>query len=152
MHYLSKRSTMSFEDAVAAARQALKRHQLAILAEIDLGEALRRELGVGSRPYLIFSACSPRLAHRAIELDSEIGSILLCNVVVHEHGDGRVEICAADPLTTIGTINHVELISIALELQLLVQRVVDDIEPFPRLQRGFSNSEEAGRQFAHEST
>jgi uncharacterized protein (DUF302 family) len=151
MHYLSKRSTMSFEEAVAATRRALKRHHLAILAEIDLGAALKRELAVGSRRYLIFSACSPRLAHRAIELDSEIASILLCNVVVHEQGDDRVEICAADPLATIGTINHVELISIAQELQFLVQQAIDDIEPFPRLQRGFRNSEEAGRQFAHES-
>jgi uncharacterized protein (DUF302 family) len=142
---------MSFEEAVAATRQALKRRHLAILAEIDLGEALKRELALGSRSYLIFSACSPRLAHRAIELDSEIASILLCNVVVHEHGDDRVEICAADPLAAIGTINHVELISIAQELQFLVQQAIDDIEPFPRLRHGFRNSQEAGRQLAHES-
>ncbi len=56
MHYLSKRSTMSFEEAVAATRQALKRRHLAILTEIDLREALKRELAVGSRSYLIFSA------------------------------------------------------------------------------------------------
>jgi uncharacterized protein (DUF302 family) len=150
MHYLSKCLTMNFGDAVAATREVLKRRHLAIFAEIDLGKAMRRELAVDSQPYFMFSACSVPLAHRAIQLDSEIGSILLCNLVVQEHADGRVEISAADPLTTIGTINHVELMAIAQELQSLVQQIIDDIEPFPRPSLDFANSEEADRQFAHE--
>jgi uncharacterized protein (DUF302 family) len=146
MHFLSKCLTMTFGDAVAATREALKRRRLAVLAQIDLGTALRRELAVDSRPYFIFSV---PLTRRAIQLDSEIGSLLLCNLVVQEDANGRVEISAADPLTTIGTINHVELTAIAQELQSLVQQVIDDIEPFPRLSRDFSNTEEADRQFAH---
>jgi uncharacterized protein (DUF302 family) len=149
MHYLSKCLTMSFSDAVAATREALKRRHLAVFAEIDLGKALRRELAVDSYPYLIFSACNVPLTRRAIQLDSEIGSILLCNLVVQAHPNGRVEISAADPLTTIGSINHVELLAIAQELQSLVQQAIDDIEPFPERSHDFGNSEEAGRQFAH---
>ncbi len=119
MNYLSKGVAMSFEGATAATKEALKRHRLAILAEIDLGNVLRKELAVNSGRYAILSACSPPLAHRGIELDSEVGPTLLCNVAVQEHGDGRVEISVADPLATIGTINHVELIWVARELQSL---------------------------------
>jgi uncharacterized protein (DUF302 family) len=52
---------MSFDEAVATTREALKRYHLAILAEIDLSKVLRRHLAVDSRPYIILCACSPRL-------------------------------------------------------------------------------------------
>lgn len=149
MHFLSKSVTMSFEDAVAATKEAVKRCHLAILAEIDLSNILKKELAVDSRPYLILSAFSPPLAHRAIELDSEIGAILLSNVVIQDYGDGRVEISAADPLATIGTINHVGLLCIAQELQSLVQQVIDDIEPLPKLQRGSRDYEKVERTARH---
>jgi uncharacterized protein (DUF302 family) len=129
MYYFSNSTDMSFDDAVASTREALKRHQFAILAEIDLGKVLRRQLAVDFRPYVIISACSPQLVPQAIEADSGIGSILLCNVVVQQHRDGRVEISVADPAATIGTINNIELISVARKLRFLIQQVIDSISP-----------------------
>lgn len=148
MHYLSKSAAIGFEDAIAATKEALKRQGFAILAEIDLSQALRRELAADSRPYVILSACNLPLAHRAIELDSEVGSLLLYNVAVHDPGGGRVEISAADPLVMIGTINHVELSWIARELQSLVEQVIDGIEPSPKFRRVLRNREETGHQLA----
>jgi uncharacterized protein (DUF302 family) len=145
MHFLFKSITMNFEDAVAATREALKRRHLAILAEIDLRKISKRELAVDSRPYLILSAFSPPLAHQAIKLDRETGSILIFNVTIQERGDGRVEIGAADPLATIGTINHVGLLWIAQELQSVVQHVIDDIEPLPKFRRSFRSESRADR-------
>ena len=97
MYYLSNSTDMSFEEAVALIRDALKRHHFAILAEIDLSKVVRKQLAVDFRPYVIISACSPQSVPQAIEADNEIGSILLCNLVVQQHGDGRVEISVADP-------------------------------------------------------
>ena len=127
MYYFSNSTDMSFDHAVASTRQALKQHHFAIVAEIDLGEVLRRQLAVDFRPYVIISACSPQLVPQTIEADNEIGSILLCNLVVQQHGDGHVEISVADPVATIGTINNIELISIARKLQFLIQQVIDSI-------------------------
>jgi uncharacterized protein (DUF302 family) len=147
MHYFSNSTDMSFEDAVAATKEALKRHHLAILAEIDLRKAFSRHLAVDFRPYLILSACSPQLAYRAIQADDEIGSILPCNVVVQQHRDGRVEISAADPAATIGTINHVDLIRISRDLRTLVQQVIDEVESWPK--SGHALRKEANRELAH---
>ena len=61
--------------------------------------------------------------------------MLLCDVVIQEHSDGCVEISVVDPACTIGTINHVEMISIAQELQSLVRKVMDDIELAPKFHR-----------------
>ncbi len=135
MHFFSTYASMGFADAVAAAKEALKREEFSILAEIDVRQVLKRHLSVDLRPYLILSACSLPLLHRAIKADDAIGSTLLCNVVVQEHSDSCVEISVVDPACTIGTINHVEMISIAQELQSLVRKVMDDIELAPKFHR-----------------
>ena len=129
MYYLSNSTDMSFEEAVALTRDALKRHHFAILAEIHLGKVLRRQLAMDFRPYVIISACSPQLVSQTIEADNLIGSILLCNLVVQQHREGRVEISVADPAATIGTINHIELISVARKLRFMLQQVIDSISP-----------------------
>jgi uncharacterized protein (DUF302 family) len=126
---------MSFVDAVLAAKDALKRQEFSILAEIDMQKVLKEHLSVDLRPYLIVSACSLSLAHRAIRADDASGSMLLCDFAIQEHSDGCVEFSVVDPACTIGAVNHVVLISIAHELQSLVRKVMDDIESAPKFRR-----------------
>lgn len=135
MHFLSTYASMGFADAVATAKEALERQKFSILAEIDIHQVLRKGLSVDLRPYLILSACSLPLAHRAIKADDAIASMAICDVVIQEHNAGCVEISVVDPACTIGTINHVEMISIAQELQSLVRNVMDDIESAPKFHR-----------------
>jgi uncharacterized protein (DUF302 family) len=135
MLFFSTYASRGFVDAVAATKEALKRQKFSILAEIDMRLALRRHLSVDLRPYLIVSACSLPLAHRAIKADDAISSMLLCDVAVQEHGDGCVEISVVDPACTLGTINHVEMISIAQEMHSILRKLMDDIETVPRLDR-----------------
>jgi uncharacterized protein (DUF302 family) len=126
---------MDFPDAVAMTKEVLKRHEFLILAEIDMHKVLKRHLFVDLRPYAILSTCSLPLARRTIKADDAIGSLLLCDVVIQEHSDGCVEITVADPACTIGTINHVVMISIAQELQSMVRMLMDDVETTTRLPR-----------------
>ena len=56
-------------------------------------------------------------------------------MVIQEHRDGCVEISVVDPACTLGTINHVEMISIAQELQSQVRKFMDDIESAPQFHR-----------------
>ena len=135
MHFFSKYINMGFADAVVATKEALQRQNLSILAEIDMHQVLKRHLSVDLRPYLILNACSLPLAHRAIKADDAIGSMLLCNLVIQEHCEGCVEISVVDPACTIGTINHVEMISIAQEMHSILRKLMDDIESVPRLDR-----------------
>ena len=135
MLFFSTYASMGFVDAVAATKEALKRQEFSILAEIDMRQVLRRHLSVDLRPYFILSACSLPLAHWAIKVDDAIGSMLLCNLVIQEHCEGCVEISVVDPACSIGTINHVEMISIALEMHSILRELMDDIESVPRLDR-----------------
>jgi uncharacterized protein (DUF302 family) len=148
MHYLSKYVAMSFQDALVATKEALRRNQFAILAEIDMRKAFRRHLGLEFRPYVIVATCRPQLAERAIEDDDEIGSILLCNLVVQQQKNGGIKISVADPCATIGATNHVDLISIARELRSRVQQAIDDIEPVQKFPGALSDREEPNHELA----
>jgi uncharacterized protein (DUF302 family) len=135
MLFFSTCASMGFVDAVAATKEALKHEEFSILAEIDMRLFLKRHRSVDLRPYVILSACNLPLAHRAIKAGGAIGSMLLCNVAIQEHGDGCVEISVVDPACTIGTINHVEMISIAQEMHSILRKLMDDIKSVPRLDR-----------------
>ncbi len=149
MYYFSKSVTMSFEDAVAATKDALKHHDFSVLAEIDMREAFRKHLALDFRPYLILAACSPQLAHRAIRTDDEIGSMVLSNVVIQQHDDGRVEISAADPFALMGTITHVELVWVTQDIRSVLQRVIDEVEYWPKSRCVLREHEDARPQLGH---
>lgn len=135
MHVFSTYASMAFADAVAAAKDALKREEFSILAEIDMRLVLRRHLSLDRCPYVVLTACNLPLMHREIDADDAIGSMLLCDLVIHEHSDSCVGFSVVDPACTIGTVNHVVMISIAEELQSLVRKVMDHIQSAPNFCR-----------------
>jgi uncharacterized protein (DUF302 family) len=134
---------MSFDEAVAAIRELLKRRQFAILTEIDVSKVFRKSGDPGFRPYWIFVARSLPFGRRAIEADSRIGSALPRNIVVQECG-GQVEISVADPMTTIGTVNHIELVHVASELRAALENMISDIESSRALVSTAGNAAVAG--------
>jgi uncharacterized protein (DUF302 family) len=148
MYFFSKSVDMTLEEAVTATREALERHELTVIAQLDLGKILQPHLAVDSRPAIVLCTYNPQLAHRAIQADEETGSIVFCNLLVQQQATGGVKISAADPAATIGTINHVELIGIAQELRSMIQQVIEDVESRPVPRSILRRRQEVGRQLA----
>jgi len=89
-----------FDQVQHDVRQALADQGFGVLTEIDVQATLKAKLDEDMEPYLILGACSPPLAHRALEADRSIGLLLPCNVVVRGDGD-RVVVEAIDPGTMV---------------------------------------------------
>src|SRR3984893_8817780 len=97
---LSKTLHSSFADAVARTRDALAQQGFGVLTEIDMKATLKAKLGADMEDYLILGACNPPLAHRAVDIDRQIGLLLPYNVIVRSHptaGDDTVIVDAMDP-------------------------------------------------------
>ena len=87
---------ISFDDAIDRVKEALKEQGFGILTEIDVRQTLKDKLGIDVEPQIILGACNPQLAHRALEIDPRIATLLPCNVVVRTE-QGRTVIDALDP-------------------------------------------------------
>ena len=87
----------TYDEAVADVRAALADQGFGVLTEIDIRATLAAKLGVDVAPQVILGACRPPLAHRALEIDPSVASMLPCNVVVRALDDDTTVVEAFDP-------------------------------------------------------
>jgi uncharacterized protein (DUF302 family) len=126
-YYYSRTIRAPFEDAVNRTIDALKEQGFGVLTEIDVKETLRKKLGARFRPYRILGACSPPSALKALQAEDKIGTLLPCNVIVQERGDGGIEVAAINPVSAMQEVGNEALTSIAKEIQRKLHRVIDEV-------------------------
>jgi uncharacterized protein (DUF302 family) len=100
---------------VQRVRAALGEQGFGVLTEIDVRATLRDKLGVDMADYLILGACNPSLAHRAIDVDPDIGLLLPCNVLVRAEGPDSTLVQAVDPRLMVDVTGRPELEAVADE-------------------------------------
>jgi uncharacterized protein (DUF302 family) len=118
---------LGFDDAIAKVTQALQEHGFGILTEIDVKATLKRKLDVDFRPYRILGACNPKMAYQALQVESKIGTMLPCNVVIEQSADGKVEISAVDPVASMSAIDNPKLGAIANEVRDMLRKAVEAV-------------------------
>jgi len=91
---------------------------------IDVRATMKRKLDIDFRPYTILGACNPQFAHKALQAEDKIGTMLPCNVVVQEVGGDEVEVSAVDPVASMAAVNNPKLVPIAGEVRDLLKQVV----------------------------
>ncbi|HEX5596714.1 MAG TPA: DUF302 domain-containing protein [Micromonosporaceae bacterium] len=112
---LSVRLPMAFAPAVERVRAALLEQGFGVITQIDLQATLREKIGVQIEEYLILGACNPELAHRAVNIDRDIGLLLPCNVVVRAGGPDATLVQALDPQVMVQVSKRAELGPVADE-------------------------------------
>ena len=116
---------MPFDDAINRVTDELKKDGFGILTDIDVQQTLKKKLNVDFRKYRILGACNPPFAYKALQLESRIGTMLPCNVIVQEIEPGKVEVSAIDPIASMQAIENPELGDVAVQVQALLKKVVE---------------------------
>ena len=123
----SKEVAMSFDEAILSVTEELKKEGFGILTEIDVKATLKKKLDVDFRNYRILGACNAPFAYRALQAEPRIGAMLPCNVIVRELDDGKIEVAAVDPLSSMQAIQNKVLQAIAEEIQLKLKKVIEQL-------------------------
>src|SRR5690606_38543602 len=82
--YYSRKIRTSFDAALNKTVENLKLQGFGIITTIDLQEAFKKKLKVNFRNYKILGACNPELAYQGVSLESHVGIMIPCNVVIQE--------------------------------------------------------------------
>jgi len=113
-----------YDDAIAAVKDALKDQGFGVLTEIDVRQTLKDKLNIDIEPQIILGACNPQLAHRALEIDPRVATLLPCNVVVRTD-DGHTIVEALDPKIIAEVPDNPALAPIADEAGQRIQAALD---------------------------
>jgi len=114
---------ISYDQAVAKTKDALKAQGFGVLTEIDVKATLKAKLDADVDPYIILGACNPPLAHRAITADPEVGLLLPCNVVVRTAGALTI-VEAMDPAAAMGIVGNPAVESVANEAKERLEKAL----------------------------
>jgi uncharacterized protein (DUF302 family) len=106
---------------------ALKAQGFGVLTEIDIQATLRAKLGAEWPPHVILGACNPPLAHRALQADPSVGTLLPCNVVLRE-SDRDTLVEAMDPMAALGIVGAPAITEVAAEARQRLVRALAEVE------------------------
>lgn len=126
-YYYAKQTDGTFDEAVARVTEELKKEGFGILTQIDVRQTMKDKLGVDMPNYRILGACNPQFAHRALQVEQKIGTMLPCNVVVLESADGQVEIAAVDPVASMQAVDNPGLGEVAGQVRDMLRAAVDRV-------------------------
>jgi uncharacterized protein (DUF302 family) len=126
-YHFSKTLDVPFDQAIPRVTEALKGEGFGVLTDIDVAATMKAKLGEDFRPYRILGACNPQLAHRALQLEDKIGTMLPCNVIVQQHENGDVEVSAVDPAASMQAVDNSGLAEVAQDVRDRLKRVVDSL-------------------------
>ena len=118
---------LPYDVALAKVEEALKREGFGVLTRIDMKVTMKEKLGVDFTPFVILGACNPPLAHRALEIEPEIGLMLPCNVVVRAVPGGKTRIEAVNATAMAALFPKADLSSVAHEVGERLARVLASV-------------------------
>jgi uncharacterized protein (DUF302 family) len=126
-YYFSKVLETSFDDAISKTTEALKQYGFGVLTEIRIHEKLKEKIGVDFQKYTILGACNPPMAYKALQAENKIGTMLPCNVIVQDLGNGKTEVAAVNPIESMKAIENPELGSVALEVTGMLRKMIEEL-------------------------
>lgn len=117
---------LSMEDADRRVREELQKEGFGILTEIDVQATLKKKLDVDFRPYKILGACNPALAHQALSVETDVGLLLPCNVIVYAGGEeGTSVVGVLDPKVQLSLTGRTDIDHLADDVRSRMRRVLE---------------------------
>ena len=126
-YYFNKTVNGTFEEVIKKVTKEFKEEGFGILTEIDVKETLKKKLDVNFKKYRILGACNPPYAHKALQAEDKIGTMLPCNVIVQEVEEGVIEVAAVNPMASMQAVENEKLNDVANEITSMLENVIEKL-------------------------
>ena len=124
-YYYNKTVSGSFDQVIENVTEELKNEGFGILTEIDFSGTIKKKLDKDMPAYRILGACNPGFAYKAYQSEDKIGTMLPCNVIVQDAGNGNIEVSAVNPIASMMGVGNDSLGEVAGEVKDKLERVID---------------------------
>ncbi|WP_428743272.1 DUF302 domain-containing protein [Tenacibaculum sp.] len=126
-YYFNKTVNGTFEAVIDKVTKGLKEEGFGILTEIDVTATLKKKLGVDFKKYIILGACNPPYAHKALQAEDKIGTMLPCNVIVQEIDKDIIEVAAVNPMASMQAVENEKLSDVAKDITAMLENVIEKL-------------------------
>ena len=126
-YHFHKTVDMDIDAAEARVTELLAERGFGVLTHIDVQATMKKKLDEDMPAYRILGACNPNFAWKALSNERLIGTMLPCNVIVRDAGEGRTEVAAVDPIASMASVDNPALGEIATEVQGLMRGLVESL-------------------------
>ena len=126
-YYFNKTVTGTFEEVIDTVTQGLKEEGFGVLTEIDVTATLKEKLDIDFKKYRILGACNPPYAYKALQAEDKIGTMLPCNVIVHEIEEGVFEVAAVNPMASMQAVENKKLSKVAEEITNKLEKIINKL-------------------------
>jgi len=123
-YYFNKTITGEFEEVIEKVTDELEKEGFGVLTEINVTETLKKKLDIDFKKYRILGACNAPYAHKALKAEDKIGTMLPCNVIVQEMGNGKIEVVAVNPMASMQAVKNKDLEQVATEIGDKLKQVI----------------------------
>lgn len=124
---LSRSLDLGLNMPISRVIAARKDKGFGILTDIDVQATLKAKIGADMPKYRVLAACNPRFAHQALQIEDKLGVLVPCNVIVRETADGKVEVAAIDPVSSMEHKGNTQLQGVARDVRPHLQRAVEKV-------------------------
>lgn len=127
-YYYSRKLKIPFAEVQEKLTESLKKQGFGVITTIDMTDTFKQKLNVNFRNYKIIGACNPQFAYKAVTLESHIGVMLPCNIVIQQHENDEVEVSAINPMETMDkATTTAQLKELAAEVSDRLRNAIDDL-------------------------
>jgi uncharacterized protein (DUF302 family) len=124
-YYYNKTIVGEFEQVIEQVTEELKKQGFGVLTEIDFSGTIKKKLDKDMPAYRILGACNPGFAYKAYQAEDKIGTMLPCNVIVQDAGNGNIEVSAVNPIASMMGVGNDSLADIAGEVKDKLESVIE---------------------------
>lgn len=119
--------TGNLDQVIAKVTESLKKRGFGVLTRIDFHQKMKEKLNKELPPTVILGACNPQLAYEAYLATTDVTSLVPCNAVVREVGQGRYSVELVSPAALMQLLDNPKLVRQAAAADAALQAVLAEL-------------------------